>query len=72
MIPKISQMGRLPHFLRYGATFARASRVRGAPLINSQHTTPCGKVSTLHMRTVISHITWAFPTLETGRKLSLN
>ena len=66
MIPKISQMGRLPHFLRYGATLARASRVRGAPLIIQV------KVSTLHMRTVISHITWAFPTLETGRKLSLN
>ena len=55
VIARISQMGRLPYFLRYGATLACALRVRGAPLINSKHTTPCGKVSTLHMRTAISH-----------------
>ena len=64
VIAKISQMGRLPHFLRHGAMLVWASRVRGAPLINSQHPTSCGKISTLHMRTAISHITWAFPLWE--------
>ena len=29
MITKISRMGRLPHFLRYGATLARAYNIRG-------------------------------------------
>ena len=33
MITKISRMGRLPHFLRYGATLAREAREgRVAPL----------------------------------------
>ena len=32
VITKISWMDRLPHFLRYGATLARTSRARGAPL----------------------------------------
>ena len=32
VVTKICRMDRLPHFLRYGATLTRASRVRGAPL----------------------------------------
>ena len=32
VITNMSRMGRLPHFLRYGATLASASRALGAPL----------------------------------------
>ena len=32
VITKISRMGGLPHFLRYGATLESASRARGATL----------------------------------------
>ena len=35
VITKISRMGRLPHFLRHGATLERVSRARGAPLLMS-------------------------------------
>ena len=33
MITKFSGMGRLPHFLSYGAPPTRASRAGGAPLL---------------------------------------
>ena len=32
MITKFSRMGRLPHFLSYGAPSTSARRARGAPL----------------------------------------
>ena len=32
VITKISRMDSLPHYLSYGAPFARASRAQGAPL----------------------------------------
>ena len=32
MITKISRMGRLPHFLRYGATLAREARECSSPI----------------------------------------
>ena len=34
VITKFSRMGRLPHFLSDGAPSTRASRPRGAPLLN--------------------------------------
>ena len=33
LMTKLSRMGRLPHFLRYGDTLTRASCARGAPLL---------------------------------------
>ena len=33
VITQISRMGRLSHFLRYGATLARSSRASRAPLL---------------------------------------
>ena len=33
LMTKFSRMGRLPHFLRYGATLTRAWCARGAPLL---------------------------------------
>ena len=40
VITKLSQMGRLPHFLRYGALSTRALRAGGAPLFLKLATPP--------------------------------